>query len=287
MNRDGSLRYLLPAIGAFLVFAIVGTYVAVLWRHPVSPGLNIEDGVLLWSSASIGLDISIVWCLCIAFLVIRDLWAGLTREQRLALLAANGSVAGAAVLSQMIAVLPEARFVETLPRSIRGITQPFVRINNAGVVLAVVMLVTAACLLSVEPSEDHHHARLADRMRWFRVTFYSAATLLGLGVYAVFRLFQWGDRFAEHTEAQPSSLATASGMVFTMLLAVVFLPPALLLNQRVRSLMKVAAAQEEEFQKDVWVARHDLGEQPLQTLGNYVALLAPAATGLLTQMLDF
>ena len=262
-----------------MVLCVTGIYIWNLGSELMS------EGMLLWGSAAVMLDVCLLWCLCVAGLVVKDSWSELAKRQRRTVTVAVAGLSVAAILSQAIPVLPQDRFMEVLPKEILDIAQSFVRVNNAGVVLAIIALVAAVCLITAEPAEDDP-SKLARRIRSFRLTFYSAGTLLGLGVYAVFRLFQWGTELDKTLAPLASSLPMAAGFVFSTLLAVVFLPSALLLAKQRTALMTIAAEQQANFNEKDWSTRHALGSSPLVTLGSYVAVLSPAVTGLLTKMLN-
>lgn len=248
-----------------------------------------EQGRILWASSSFVLNLAMMWCLIVSVLAIRRFLSAYNLKHLVAIflgftlllafivwLVHRGEVAGE-VGTALLERIPEQDAANVLL---------IVDINNAAAILVAVVLVLAFVFVG-RGAEESSASVLADRIRWFNSLLYSAGVVLATGVYEVYWLFRWPaslDANRDSLEPLASSIATGAGLVFSSLLALIVVPPAVRLNRCLQAIMAQAAKNATNFEPASWMSVEGIDATPLRSLSGYVAVLLPAATGLLTKL---
>ena len=137
---------------------------------------------------------------------------------------------------------------------------------------------------------------LAERQKLLRLLLYTCALLLIAGVFEIYALHSWPtiyyvlkrDQDAIRTIA--ASFAAGSGVFFTLYLAGIFLPTAVILRVRSHGLVPSSvegSEQRKEWLKGAGVDETDLYATPTQYLWQGLAVLAPMLIGLLGRLIEF
>ena len=144
------------------------------------------------------------------------------------------------------------------------------------------MLAAAACAaIRRDAAEDTEGKALARRMRLLRTTLYAGAAALVVSVVRLSVMLNWGGSFlpAADTAAgkQVSTLVTgivtALGIYYTILLAAIYLPAAMVLRSRALSLADVNGQPPEK--QDEWLKARGLALTYTEYVPRLVAIIAP------------
>jgi hypothetical protein len=161
---------------------------------------------------------------------------------------------------------------------------------NALATGAVVLVVTACCLLSTSPDPSGIDAArdasfIARRSKLLLFLLYSGAVLLLLALGEIDTLYCW-IALKNSASTQLASRVTASaGIIFTLLLVAIYGPAALIQAAWVDVLAQRAAEATPDFDRGKWLAARGLEISPLRSLGAGAAIAAPAVAGLLAAVL--
>jgi len=245
-----------------------------------------ERGKFLWGSSSFILNLAMMWCTAISAMAIGQLSDSFKRRQRLWIFSTFGLVSIALASLATRGGLAGNAGQELLAKiANRGVTI-FVDLNNVVAPFVVVLLVLAIVFVTRGTGEASVRS-LSGRIYWFNLLLYSGGAVLAAAVYEVYWLFQWGASLTgdESLQAFASSVAVGGGIVFSSLLLLIVGPPAILLTRRLEIIISESAEDISDPQK--WLLKQGIGSTPLRSLGAYIAVLLPAATGLSTKLPGF
>ncbi len=160
------------------------------------------------------------------------------------------------------------------------------RVNSIGFA-ASFTLVLASCAILLPPnnhSSPDGLRELSKRMNYLRLVLYVGTLLLVVGVLLMRSIFHWSLAFIPPTEdgvdkiveSFTSSIVTAEAGFYTLILAGVYLPAALILQWRARSLQKLP---EDVSEKDKVLQGYGLTFSFKESLPRLVAILGPFLVG--------
>jgi hypothetical protein len=161
--------------------------------------------------------------------------------------------------------------------------------NNAGGVLVAILLLLALVFVA-RGVEESSAQSLAKRIHWFNLLLYSGGIVLAAAIYTTYWLFHWAASLEvvpllrKNQEAFASSVALGGGLLFSSLLILIVIPAAIRLDRQLQILMSVAAKTTSDFEPQKWLINEGIGSAPLRSLTAGLAILLPAATGLLTKI---
>ena len=172
---------------------------------------------------------------------------------------------------------------------------PAIRINKLTRIFdtfsltATLCLACAACAIVWQRhDEEQDENELARRMGLLRHVLYIGAALLAVGVLRVSATLGWGASFIPaDTEPGKAVLVLVSGIVgslgvsFTLLIAAVYLPAALILRARAT---KLASKQPLEG-RQTWLTERGLALSVSQYVPRFVALISPLLVGPVGELL--
>jgi hypothetical protein len=267
------LAHLAPLLGA-AVFVLLFT--AYYFSLPLTgdvgleaESIAIEQGKILWGSASLLLNLSMLWSIIIGVEIVV---LGMKRIRRkrgrwIALILGAGVLLGLAVTVWEVSGSGGKVLLEQVTVRVPAVHH-ILRINNVAAAVAIVTLLFAAYFIG-HRAQACTANELSSRLRSFRLTLYSAAVLLGAGVYQIFRLYQWGALMHDLETKRAwildyaHGLAIGGGIAFSSLLILIFLPPAILLNHSLDKLTSAAAQKRREFDREKWLIQQGLEVSPL------------------------
>jgi hypothetical protein len=252
-----------------------------------------EQGKVLWGSSSLVLNLAMMWCAIVSSVAIRQFSGSFRRRERFVIFFSFG------LLFTFLAYLIFRRgeyagraanaLLEKITAS--GLRNVFfiVSFNNAAGILVAILLVLA--LVFVARGVEESSARsLAGRVQWFNLLLYSGGAVLAAAVYATYWLFQWAASLEEtpllrkSQEVFASSVAVGGGLLFSSLLMLIVMPAAIRLNRQLQVLMSKSAETTTDFDPKKWLLKEGIESTPLRSIASYVAIVLPAATGLLTKL---
>jgi|GEM_PF-5461650 len=302
MHRSRYIKWT-PALGAGTLGVIFLLYYALLGPEPDDGDIRFEIARILWASSSMILNVIMIWCIVASWKSIRRYaWHRLTPAHK----TVGGAVAlgllcglGYMLINQESVVgTQSATLLDLLFARVEHL-EILISINNLVGVIVIVSLLFAAISFFVDADEDDE-VRFAARLRWFRLTFYSAGALAAVALYQFFRLYGWSALagaagIADPAEAEAAlrmshalatSIAMASGLILSCLLALIFLPAALYLNAHFGRLVSASAQSEPNFNKATWMEKYNIGTSPIASLGSYAAVFLPSAVGFVAKIVD-
>lgn len=190
------------------------------------------------------------------------------------------------------------------PRSLlwmQGALEAAFAVNGAAAAGGVTALAFGAATLGLKSST----ADATDLYRLFQryqLMLWSAGVFLVLLVFQLHLLLAWPGELAramQPPEAIPDwkgfvaglgqlahSAAFAAGALFSGFAAVIFLPVGVIQQRRLQELMAVEIRADPQFEREAWLKRHGFADTtPFAFFLKTAGVLAPLATGLLTQLL--
>lgn len=136
-------------------------------------------------------------------------------------------------------------------------------------------------------------ANLASRINTYKISIYSAGLSLGAGVFEIYALYSWSAMYAGDGEISSalvfsSTMTVATGLLFTTLMIVMYLPVAFTLNRQLWTYYRSKGGTQKGKTKAMqeWAATYGVSTTPLSVFGSYVAILVPFATGILARILQ-
>lgn len=280
-----------PVIGAAAATGLFCAYYLLIdMRIGSLADVTREQGKILWGSSSFVLNLAMIWSSTVCVLAIHQLSNSFTRRQRSVIFVAfgllyllltylvyrSGGVAGRAA----------GTLLENIQTGEAKNVFAIIDVNN-GVAVLVAILLALALVFVTRGAGEASVRSLADRIHWFNLLLYSGGVVLATAVYEIYQLFQWGaslDLQRESLQALASSIAVGAGLVFSSLLVLIVVPPAIRLNRRLHILMSEAVGSASDFEPEKWLLKEGIESTPLSSLSAYVAVLLPAATGLMTKL---
>lgn len=198
--------------------------------------------------------------------------------------------AGAAFFSILIALLttidinsPAQQFLRLTVGASGFHILGYTRVFDVTSLTAVMSLWGAACavLWVPDPTMAQDVKQLALRMRLLRYVLYVSAALLVVGVLRLSTTLDWGASFFANGADENSpvrqlvkGLTGTMGANYTLLMAAMYLPTALILRARAQELVP-----ENEADPATWLTKNGLSWSFSDTLPRIIAILAPLATG--------
>jgi magnesium-transporting ATPase (P-type) len=252
-----------------------------------------EQGKVLWGSASLVFNLAMAWCTLVSLVAIRQFSNSFRRGPRIAILLSFGLLF--ILLARFLgkfAGQPANELLDKFPAHKLEHVPDIVTVNSAAGVIVAILLALALVFL-VRGVEKSSARSLADRIRWFNLLLYSGGVVLAAAIYTTYWLFQWAASLEgsapvrKSQEIFASSVAVGGGLLFSSLLMLIVIPAAIRLNRQLQILMSKAAETDSDFNPQKWLVREGIETAPLRSLSAYVAVLLPAATGLLTKFPGF
>jgi hypothetical protein len=267
---------------------------------------------LLWGASGLALVNVLVWSLGLTWRILREYVPSWPITARRVLRYSLVGVLTTAALSAWVLDFGGNAGVSVITRieSDTGLKITRLLWMTNFLLFLTVALTTATCCALCAPWGVSSARDIAGRIRAFRLSQYLSATLLVVGLIEVAMLYNWGavcaDAAANSSKAgwlenigtalgwkQPASpeatlarsIPLVAGIVFSTLLAVLYLPVAVVLQRRLHDFMRFEEEQVRAFKASEWLDRLGLDGQPMSVLGGFFALLTPALTGLLTHFL--
>lgn len=289
--------------------------------------------MFVFAVTSFALVLSLFWNGYVSRRIFMNLWPDLEKRQQnvlkwaicIGLLAVSGcclytvkfpfsGVAGGQML-ELISATPHPLLREQILTLLNE--------TNALALLAVLGSITACSAIALptrkELSQGLQIHQVAYRIRCFRMSLYSSAIVLGLGLVEIVSLYRWAEVigadaassrlkeglsveffgwFKISTQSVPAEslnafapvadgLGFAAGIAFTILLLLIYVPVGLVLEKKLSKLTSAAAiAKRQKFDLPKWQLEHEITGSPLAALGSYLALLSPLLTATLSKLFN-
>jgi hypothetical protein len=175
-------------------------------------------------------------------------------------------------------------------------------LNGAAAAGGVVALAFGAATLGLK-SRTADAEELYTLFQRYQLMLWSAGVFLVLLVLQIHVLMSWPEQVARVVTAPPElipdlkalagalgqlaqSAAFGAGILFSGFAAVIFLPVGVLQQRRLQELVIDELRADPKFEREAWLKRHGFGETtPFAFFLKTAGVLAPLATGLLTQLL--
>jgi hypothetical protein len=250
---------------------------------------------LTWGIAVLAFALAFLAALWIC---LRVIWTASTGKARVVLLvgALAGTAAGIGLgLAGNPLTLPQ--FVDALVEGFRrmGLDDGhFLLFFLNGLAIAVVMLLAfAASATLVRPSpRDPGTATLKHQAHRLRHVLYSGAAVLIAGTAQAAAMHRLPVAYLEEPwsaalESAAQLTAGATGALWSLFLAAIYLPAALILRGRFAEEAERALPEAGEKERKEWLAEHGLDLSPVQQLKRVLAVLGPVLSSLpLTGLFD-
>ena len=125
---------------------------------------------------------------------------------------------------------------------------------------------------------------ISSKFEWAKISLYSAAMLLTVGVIEVYAQYSWAAVYLEGDikvafYQTAGVLALSAGAVFSALLLILYIPVALLHKSWLLESLKTAQEGKEEFDVDQWLKRNGLDKSSLKAFGKFSSIVFPAIVG--------
>lgn len=261
---------------------------------------------MFWGIAATALVLSLVWNSIVSIFLIRRNGLGWLSKPIVWL------IVGAAVTIPIFMMLflrwrVGGDVAETLVGSIqeysKAITKseqviPINALNSASNILTIIcitLIVIACCSLIYWPAQSEKNIQtLVEKIEQSKLSLYSAAGLLACGVFEVHFLFNWPASFLPDVAAVraiANGLTISTGVLFSLLLIIVYLPIAVIHRSWISDLAHQASTKSENkskaFDRDEWLQTHGLETSSLSVLKGMLAFLAPTIAGVIGVKLPF
>src|SRR5262249_37069565 len=125
---------------------------------------------------------------------------------------------------------------------------------------------------------------VANRLKLFMQSLYSAAALLVVGLMEIYTLFRWGAIAAPDEQVGlllANALAIGAGALFTLLLVGIYVPVAIHQQGWLDDLIEEESKQTANLDIPKFLAAHGLTSSPLKLAS---AIIAPLLTGVITNL---
>jgi hypothetical protein len=240
---------------------------------------TVERIRLLWGAAAFGLGVALLWNIAIAVLILADALREQSRSLQSTLICAIVAVniLGWWYLSHHDPSGPLAKeLLDRITTSANVNVWLLTDIGNRLALLAAAYILASACSLTLA-SHGQTIKSLSQAVRHWQLSLYSASVLLAVGLFEVWALFRFGATVSESNNAtsvasMADGEALASGIVFTVFLAAIYTPVAVVHHHWLAHRVSDAADRIKDLDVDKWLGRHGLKGTPL-TVGT--ALAAP------------
>lgn len=291
----------LPVLGAFVWGGLFWIYYNWLDMGSVTsiatsanPSTNStiwQRDKLLFGASSFALSIALLWNIVVAGSIMRKhlrghpsmtsniIGAAMLSFYGLAWFFLRGYGAGGAAADELL---------QTLAKTGAPVLE-MTRIANLLAATAIVFIVGSVATLQL-PRKDRALNGEGERIQAYTLSIYSTGVLLGFGIFEIFSLYSW----AANTSTTPKdasilalakTLPLCAGIVFSLLMVLIYLPVAL----RQHSWLKIQFAKATKIPPDIsldnWLNQQGLPGSPLNIFGSYMAMLLPFGTGMVTKLL--
>lgn len=176
-------------------------------------------------------------------------------------------------------------FENTIRNDVTNIRDVMVRLNSFGFA-AVIFAALASCTILYSPNENTSPAglkQLSVKMKNLQLILYVGTIMLIVGVLLMRSMYHWSltfiSRDAALTEAVKgffTNLLSAEGGYFTLVLAAIYLPTAMILRRRAGSLIGLP---ESNTEQETLLKEYGLTFSLTDSLPRVVAILGPLVAG--------
>ena len=281
------VTWLLPLLASVVVLLVTAVLHAVL-GFDASATADGDGLPLLWATTALAVICASIWGATASALIVwaeRKSLSVKTRRWFEGSLVVLSVLTFEAVRRTNFSASAGPHVLETLPRAVEQV----VAFANALATAAVVLVVTACCLLSSNPDPNgmdvaRDVATLARRSKLLLLLLYSGAILLLLALGEIDTLYRWVALKNGGSMQLASRVTASAGIIFTLLLVAIHAPAALIQAGRVDVLVQRAVQATPDFDREKWLAAHGLQVSPLRSFGAPAAFPAPAVAGLLAAL---
>lgn len=167
----------------------------------------------------------------------------------------------------------------------------FISLTNFLACVVLIIIVAACCSLLFQKRDFEDKVRyLAGQVKHFKLSLSATSSLLVIGIFQLYALYSWPAVFFEdNTSAAIKTLANglfmSAGILYSILLFVVYLPVAFVQNKAIERLASEAALSGTEIDRTDWLKRNGLSNPPMSVIASYLAMLSPFLISLLTNFL--
>lgn len=272
-----------PVAFAIVFGAILMAYSGIYLEIELRPFPQ-RAALILWLYSGVAFAVANVGTLTLAFVYIWARWRDVPRNIRIYLcmivVAASGVTCFIFSYSSSGGGVPRDLMIGL--REIPGF-KTVLLVHNLLAVASIATLTIAVVLVTWKIREKESEA-LGEALQQVRNLMYSSAILLALTVFQLNRLLAAGVESTPAGAPLVGAFSLGTGLVFTLLLFLIFATPSLAAAQRVQELM-AAAAKEKDFNKELWLLQNQLPGAPLQHFATVGSILLPLASGLLSESL--
>lgn len=183
-------------------------------------------------------------------------------------------------------------FEGRIEHDLKNIKELMVQLNSFGfaVVLSVVL---AVCAILYSPNSDSSPSglkQLSTKMKYLQSILYVGTIMLISGVLLIRSIYHWSlaftlrdDQAIKNAESFFSNLLAAEGGFFTLVLAAIYLPTALILRRRADTL---AGLPEQSLDKEKLLKDYNLTFSFTESLPRLLAILGPLLAGPIGELLS-
>jgi len=175
----------------------------------------------------------------------------------------------------------------------------YIGFNNILTAIVIGLTVVCSCTLARPSTEDTIQVA-RERAKHFLLSICSASALLAVGVIEIYLLYSWTSRLvdvpqlksqADALQSLVNTMTLGAGVCFSLLLIVIYLPPAIVQNELLSKLLgdaKVEATKQglDDFNADTWRAMHGLPKSVFESMAGLVAIVMPFVTGIIPNLLS-
>lgn len=176
-------------------------------------------------------------------------------------------------------------FEKTIERDLKNIADVMTQVNSFGFAVCLfAVLATCSILYSANDKASRTGLKqLSTKMKYLQLILYVGTVMLVVGVLLIRSMYQWSLAFIlrdeqaiKVAESFYSNLLAAEGGFFTLILAAVYLPAALILRSRADSLEGLP---EENAEKEKQLKDYNLTFSFAESLPRLLAILGPLLAG--------
>jgi len=282
---------ILPAIGPLAWGLLFWAYYN--WLDMGSAGANTSDWLrwkLLYGTAYFALSVALLWNMVIAGLI---MWKQLCGYSPKTIKWIGATMLFFNILAWAFLLVFDAGGVaaDELLEILANAGAPVLKMTMAANLLAAtttIFIIASVATLQL-PRKNDQLQGVGERIQAYTLSIYSTGGLLGLGIFEIFSLYSWAANTAAPQEdasilALAKTLPLCAGIVFSLLMVLIYLPVAL----RQHSWLKIQFAKAKKVPPDIsldkWLHQQGLPASPLNIFGSYVAMLLPFGTGMITKI---
>jgi hypothetical protein len=182
-------------------------------------------------------------------------------------------------------------FEKAITEDVPAIAQITNFLNSLGNAAAVSLLfATCATLLPSEETYPEGMKQLSKRMKYLRFILYSGTLLLVVTILLKKAIFQWSLAYTSQEEGVAeigrnfvSVLLSMDGAFYTLILAAIYIPAALVLQRRARLLADLSV---DETEKEMKLKEYGLTFSFAESVPRIIAILGPLLIGPVGELLN-